>query len=54
MKAALFIDGTSIGRPRLTLMYDHLTPARHSRKRLDAPTTMVDPTNWKASGLKCT
>lgn len=54
MKAALFIDGRAIGTTAVQLMYDHIKNGKAFPHELDAPTTMVDPTNWQASGLKCT
>jgi L-arabinose transport system substrate-binding protein len=54
MKAALFIDGRAIGTTAAQLMYDHLKNGKPFPQELDAPTKMVDPSNWKASGLKCT
>ena len=54
MKAALFIDGNSIGKTAVQLMYDHLTNGKAFPQEVAAPTKMVDPTDWQTSGLKCT
>jgi L-arabinose transport system substrate-binding protein len=50
MKAALYISGKDIGSLAVQTMYDKL---KNFPQEADAPTTMVDPTNWQASGLKC-
>jgi L-arabinose transport system substrate-binding protein len=54
MKAALFISGVSIGMTAVHLMHDHLTAGKAFPPEVDAPTQMVDPTNWQAAGLQCT
>ncbi|HEY8729175.1 MAG TPA: substrate-binding domain-containing protein [Acidothermaceae bacterium] len=54
MKAALFISGEAIGKTAITLMHDHITAGKAFPAEVFAPTVMVDPTNWKDSGLKCT
>ncbi|MDH6135217.1 L-arabinose transport system substrate-binding protein [Kitasatospora sp. MAA4] len=53
MKAALFINGSDVGALAVQTMYDKLKNGKAFPQEAFAPTTMVDPTNWQASGLKC-
>lgn len=53
MKSALFINGSDVGALAVQTMYDKLKNGKAFPQEAFAPTTMVDPTNWQASGLKC-
>ncbi|QKW08843.1 substrate-binding domain-containing protein [Streptomyces sp. NA04227] len=53
MKAALFINGKDVGALAVQTMYDKLKNGKDFPKEAFAPTTMVDPKNWKSSGLTC-
>ncbi|MFI1167606.1 substrate-binding domain-containing protein [Streptomyces sp. NPDC020801] len=53
MKAALFINGRDVGALAVQTMVDKLRHGKAFPAEAFAPTTMVDPTNWKTSGLTC-
>ncbi|QKW09830.1 substrate-binding domain-containing protein [Streptomyces sp. NA04227] len=53
MKAALFINGRDVGALAVQTMYDKLKNGKEFPAEGFAPTTMVDRTNWKSSGLSC-
>ncbi|MFE4369164.1 substrate-binding domain-containing protein [Streptomyces sp. NPDC056835] len=53
MKAALFINGKDVGALAVQTMYDKLKNGKEFPAEGFAPTTMVDPSNWKSSGLTC-
>lgn len=53
IKAALFINGTDVGKLAMKLMVEHLRNGKPFPHEAFAPTKMVDPTNWRQSGVKC-
>ncbi|MFC9331026.1 substrate-binding domain-containing protein [Kitasatospora sp. NPDC057015] len=53
MKAALFINGKDVGALAVQTMYDKLKNGKDMPAEAFAPTTMVDATTWKASGVTC-
>ncbi len=53
MKAALFINGSDVGALAVQTMYDKLKNGKDFPAEAFAPTTMVDSTNWQATGVKC-
>ncbi|MFD6940467.1 substrate-binding domain-containing protein [Streptomyces goshikiensis] len=53
MKAALFINGRDVGALAVQTMYDKLKNGKDFPREAFAPTTMVDNTTWKSSGLTC-
>ncbi|MFF3176894.1 substrate-binding domain-containing protein [Streptomyces sp. NPDC057900] len=53
MKAALFINGKDVGALAVQTMYDKLKNGKEFPKEAFAPTTMVDHSTWKSSGLTC-
>lgn len=53
MKAALFINGSDVGALAVQTMYDKLKNGKEFPKEAFASTTMVDASNWKASGVTC-
>ncbi|MFI9273644.1 substrate-binding domain-containing protein [Kitasatospora sp. NPDC052896] len=53
MKAALFINGSDVGALAVQTMVDRLRNGKPFPQELDAPTAMVDPSDWQASGLQC-
>ncbi|MFF3259761.1 substrate-binding domain-containing protein [Streptomyces sp. NPDC002932] len=53
MKAALFINGKDVGALAVQTMYDKLKNGKDFPKEAFAPTTMVDHSTWKSSGLTC-
>ncbi|WP_406003224.1 substrate-binding domain-containing protein [Streptomyces sp. NBC_00829] len=53
MKAALFINGKDVGALAVQTMYDKLKNGKDFPQEAFAPTTMVDRTGWKSSGLTC-
>nr|WSZ11897.1 substrate-binding domain-containing protein [Streptomyces canus] len=54
MKAALFISGAAVGAQAVELMVDHLTKGTpFPAQQVNAPTVIVNPSNWKAAGLVC-
>ncbi|MGW4897099.1 substrate-binding domain-containing protein [Kitasatospora sp. NPDC004240] len=53
MKAALFINGKDVGALAVQTVVDKLKNGKEFPKEAFAPTTMVDPSNWKASGVTC-
>ncbi|MFB7620956.1 substrate-binding domain-containing protein [Kitasatospora sp. NPDC056181] len=53
MKAALFINGKDVGALAVQTIVDKLKNGKEFPKEAFAPTTMVDPANWKASGVTC-
>ncbi|MEU0659441.1 substrate-binding domain-containing protein [Streptomyces lavendulocolor] len=53
MKAALFINGRDVGALAVQTMYDKLKNGKDFPKEAFAPTTMVDASNWKTSGVTC-
>ncbi|MET9538020.1 substrate-binding domain-containing protein [Streptomyces sp. NPDC006553] len=53
MKAALFINGKDVGALAVQTMYDKLRNGKEFPAEGFAPTTMVDATTWKSSGLTC-
>ncbi|MEV0409119.1 substrate-binding domain-containing protein [Actinoallomurus sp. NPDC050550] len=54
MKAALFINGYDVGGLAVQTMVDYLRNGKAMPQEAFAPTKMVDPTNWRQSGVKCT
>jgi L-arabinose transport system substrate-binding protein len=54
MKAALFIDGKSVGASATEVLVAHLRDDRKLPAETIAPTEMVNPSNWQDAGLKCT
>ncbi|WP_327713122.1 substrate-binding domain-containing protein [Streptomyces sp. NBC_00464] len=53
MKAALFINGKDVGALAVQTMYDRLKNGKDFPQEAFAPTTMVDHSSWRASGLTC-
>ncbi|WP_371666190.1 substrate-binding domain-containing protein [Streptomyces sp. NBC_01241] len=53
MKAALFINGKDVGALAVQTMYDKLKNGKAFPQEAFAPTTMVDASSWKDSGLTC-
>ncbi|WP_406417267.1 substrate-binding domain-containing protein [Streptomyces sp. NBC_00873] len=53
MKAALFINGKDVGALAVQTMYDKLKNGKAFPQEAFAPTTMVDQSSWKDSGLSC-
>ncbi|WP_371478127.1 substrate-binding domain-containing protein [Kitasatospora sp. NBC_00315] len=53
MKAALFINGKDVGALAVQTMYDKLKNSKDMPAEAFAPTTMVDATTWKTSGVTC-
>ncbi|WP_035845026.1 substrate-binding domain-containing protein [Kitasatospora azatica] len=53
MRAALFINGSDVGALAVQTMVDLLQDGKEFPQEAFAPTTMVDPTNWTSSGVKC-
>ncbi|MFI5803891.1 substrate-binding domain-containing protein [Streptomyces sp. NPDC051561] len=53
MKAALFINGKDVGALAVQTMYDKLKNGKDFPQEAFAPTTMVDRTSWKSSGVVC-
>ncbi|MFJ1924083.1 substrate-binding domain-containing protein [Streptomyces sp. NPDC088131] len=53
MKAALFINGKDVGALAVQTMYDKLKNGKDFPEEAFAPTTMVDHSTWKSSGLSC-
>ncbi|MFJ6662068.1 substrate-binding domain-containing protein [Streptomyces sp. NPDC091377] len=53
MKAALFINGKDVGALAVQTMYDKLKNGKDFPQEAFAPTSMVDHSNWKKSGLTC-
>jgi L-arabinose transport system substrate-binding protein len=53
-KAALFIDGRSVGSSSIKVLVDHLRNGAALPAKTVVPTQIVDPSNWKQSGLVCT
>ncbi|MFE2726675.1 substrate-binding domain-containing protein [Kitasatospora sp. NPDC059327] len=53
MKAALFINGKDVGALAVQTLYDKLKNGKDMPAEAFAPTTMVDPTTFKASGATC-
>ncbi len=54
MRAALFINGYDVGGLAVQTLVDNLRDAKAMPQEAFAPTKMVDATNWKQSGVKCT
>jgi len=54
MKAALFINGTDVGKLALKTMYDKLRNGKPFPHEAFAPTKMVDASNWQQAGVTCT
>ncbi len=53
MKAALFINGKDVGALAVQTMYDKLKNGKNFPAEAFAPTTMVDQTSWKNTGVTC-
>ncbi|MEU2834864.1 substrate-binding domain-containing protein [Streptomyces lavendulae] len=53
MKAALFINGKDVGALAVQTMYDRLKNNKDMPAEAFAPTTMVDASTWKSSGVTC-
>ncbi|GAA1270509.1 substrate-binding domain-containing protein [Kitasatospora nipponensis] len=53
MKAALFINGSDVGALAVQTMVDKLKNGKDFPQEAFAPTSMVDASNWQASGLQC-
>ncbi|MEV4937404.1 substrate-binding domain-containing protein [Streptomyces zaomyceticus] len=53
MKAALFINGEDVGALAVQTMYDRLKNGKPFPAEAFAPTTMVDSSTWKSSGVTC-
>ncbi|MEW1863774.1 MULTISPECIES: substrate-binding domain-containing protein [unclassified Streptomyces] len=53
MKAALLLDGRDVGAVAVQTMYDKLKKGKAFPQEAFAPTTMVDPANWRSTGAKC-
>ncbi|WP_326673385.1 substrate-binding domain-containing protein [Streptomyces sp. NBC_01257] len=53
MKAALFINGKDVGALAVQTMYDKLKNGKDFPREAFAPTSMVDRSTWKKSGLAC-
>ncbi|MFI6588241.1 substrate-binding domain-containing protein [Embleya sp. NPDC050493] len=54
MKAALFINGREVGGLAVQTMVDRLRNGKPFPAEAFATTKMVDPSNWRQSGLECT
>ncbi|WP_235619197.1 substrate-binding domain-containing protein [Embleya scabrispora] len=54
MKAALFINGYEVGGLAVQTMVDRLRNGKPFPAEAFATTKMVDPADWRQSGLKCT
>jgi L-arabinose transport system substrate-binding protein len=54
MKAALFINGYDVGGLAVQLMVDRLKSGKALPAEAFAPTKMVDASDWKQAGVKCT
>ena len=54
MKAALFIDGKSVGASATEVLVAHLRDGEKLPAETIAPTEMVNASNWREAGLKCT
>ncbi|MCW2947844.1 MAG: periplasmic binding protein/LacI transcriptional regulator [Actinoallomurus sp.] len=54
MKAALFINGYDVGGLAVQTLVDNLRNGKPMPQEAFAPTKMVDATNWKQAGVKCT
>jgi L-arabinose transport system substrate-binding protein len=54
MRAALFINGYDVGGLAVQTMVDNLRNGKPMPQEAFAPTKMVDATNWKQEGVKCT
>jgi L-arabinose transport system substrate-binding protein len=54
MRAALFINGFDVGGLAVQTLVDNLRDGKAMPQEAFAPTKMVDATNWKQSGVKCT
>jgi L-arabinose transport system substrate-binding protein len=54
MRAALFINGYDVGGLAVQTIVDNLRDGKPMAQEAFAPTKMVDATNWRQSGLKCT
>ncbi|MBL1102135.1 substrate-binding domain-containing protein [Streptomyces coffeae] len=53
MRAALFINGKDVGALAVQKMYDRLKNGTEFPAEAFAPTKMVDASNWRSAGLKC-
>lgn len=53
-KAALFINGEDVGALAVRDLVTSLRSGKPMPPQTIAPTKMVDPTNWKQAGVKCT
>lgn len=53
-KAALFINGEDVGALAVKDLVTSLRSGKPMPPQTIAPTEMVDPTNWKKAGVKCT
>ncbi|MFB9833974.1 substrate-binding domain-containing protein [Actinoallomurus acaciae] len=54
MKAALFINGYDVGGLAVQTIVDNLRNGKPMPQEAFAPTKMVDASNWKQEGVKCT
>jgi L-arabinose transport system substrate-binding protein len=54
MRAALFINGYDVGGLALQEIVDNLRTGKPMPQEAFAPTKMVDASNWKQEGVKCT
>ncbi|MEW9521229.1 substrate-binding domain-containing protein [Streptomyces tubercidicus] len=53
MRAALFINGRDVGALSVQKMYDRLKNGTQFPAEAFAPTKMVDASDWRNAGLKC-
>jgi L-arabinose transport system substrate-binding protein len=54
MRAALFINGYDVGGLAVQEIVDNLRTGKAMPQEAFAPTKMVDASNWKQEGVKCT
>ncbi|MFJ4671510.1 hypothetical protein [Kitasatospora purpeofusca] len=53
MKGALFVNGKDVGALAVQTLYDRLKNSKDMPAEAFAPTTMVDATTFKTSGVSC-
>lgn len=54
MRAAVYINGTDVGALAVQTMYDKLRSGKDFPAEALVPAGIVDPSNWQASGMRCT
>ncbi|MBD0690542.1 substrate-binding domain-containing protein [Streptomyces sp. CBMA123] len=54
MRAALLLKGSEVGALAVQQMVDRLKDGKELPHETTVPATMVDPSNWQASGAVCT